>query len=394
MFRRVNRLILTGCVLFGLALAGNTVSFAQTQEAPKALASDADLSTWVQSAREAENLIAVGAVIASKDGIIDIAVDGVRSHGSDDPVQVNDTWHLGSTTKAMTALLYAQLVRRGLAEWQATLPDLFPEFADEMDPAWETITIEDLFAHRSGMRQLGGLWLNARRQDDRPISEQRTETAYRVMRDPPSKAPEEFDYNNLNYIVAGAAIESILRAQGDLPDTWEEATRLLLFEALDPAITEPEIGFGPPQQGLQGHRVTFGVFTRAVGRGKNADNPAALGPAGTAHATLHAHARLTLEYLKDDSKLIPITTREKLFKPHPGPDGDYAMGWGVYDDPKYGRLYLHSGSNTMWTTRVLIAPDLDRVVIVNVNQFTESAQAAIRSISVKALDAALAPKLP
>lgn len=394
MFRRAKRASHPLFAPIGVIIASVAISVTQAQETPGQAAAETDLLDWVQTARAENNLIAVGAVIASRDGIVDIAVDGVRSHGSDDAVQVDDTWHLGSTTKAMTALLYAQLVDRGLAEWQATLPDLFPEFADEMDPAWQTIMIEDLFAHRSGLRQLGGLWLNARRQDERPISEQRTETTYRVLRDPPRNDPAEFDYNNLNYIVAGAAIEAILREHEDLPDTWEEATRALLFEALDPTITEAEIGFGPPQVGLQGHRVTFGVFRHAVGRGKNADNPAAMGPAGTAHATLHAHARLTLEYLRDDSELIPVATREKLFLPHPDHDGDYAMGWGVYDDPKYGRLFLHSGSNTMWTTRVLIAPKLDRVIIVNVNQFTDSAQAAIRSISVKALDAALATDLP
>ena len=370
------------------------MSVAQAQAAPGQASLETELSDWVQAARKEQKLIAVGAVIANAEGIIDIAVDGVRHHGSDDAVQIDDAWHLGSTTKAMTALLYAQLVERGLAKWQATLPDLFPELADEMDPAWQDITIEDLFAHRSGMRQLGGLWLNARRQDERSISEQRTETAYRVLRNPPQKDPTDFDYNNLNYIVAGAAIEAIVRTQDTLPDTWEEATRRLLFEVLTPSIAPSEIGFGPPPEGLQGHRVTFGMFTHAVGRGKNADNPVALGPAGTAHATLNAHARLTLEYLKDDSALIPIAMREKLLTPHPGPDSDYAMGWGIYDDPKYGRLYLHSGSNTMWMTRVMIAPDLDRIVIVNVNQFTEAAQAATRNISVKALDAALSPDAP
>jgi CubicO group peptidase (beta-lactamase class C family) len=381
-----------------LALAPTSFSKLAAQVPSEQAEIETDLSDWVQSAREAENLIAVGAVIADRNGIIEIAVDGVRAHNTEDAVQVNDTWHLGSTTKAMTALLYADLVNRGLAEWQATLPDLFLELSNDMDPAWQDVTIEDLFAHRSGMRQLGGFWLNARRNDERPVSEQRMETAARILRNPPSKSPSDFDYNNLNYIVAGAAIESILRKQDDFPDTWpdtwEEATRELLFGALTEEIGQAEIGFGPPQDGVQGHRVLFGMFTQPVGRGKNADNPAALGPAGTAHATLRAHALLSLEYLKDDSWLIPVATRNKLFTPHPSTDGDYAMGWGVYDDPKYGRLYLHSGSNTMWTTRVLIAPELDRVVIVNVNQFTDSAQSAIRSISVKALDAALAANRP
>lgn len=394
MFQRAKRATQPLFALLGVVIASAAISVAQAQETPGQASADTGLSKWVQTAREEQNLIAVGAIIASRDGIIDAAVDGVRSHGSEDEVQLGDPWHLGSNTKALTALLYAKLVERDLAHWQATLPELFPGFADEMDPAWKTITIEDLFAHRTGMKQMGGFWLNARRKDERSVSEQRTDAAYRVLRDPPSKDPAEFDYNNLNYIVAGAAIEDILRAQDDLPNTWESAMRLLLFSALETSVDASEIGFGPPQVGLQGHRVTFGVFTTAVGRGKNADNPAALGPAGTAHATLRAHALLASEFLKDSSTLVPVPMREKLFSPYPTEDATYAMGWGIYDDPKFGRLYLHSGSNTMWTSQIIIAPDLDRVVIVNVNQFTDSARAAIRSISTEALDAALSSDSP
>lgn len=335
-------------------------------------------------------MIALGAVVASRDGILDIAVEGVRAHNTENAVQRSDRWHLGSNTKALTALLYAQLVQREIAEWGTPVANLFPEFADEIDPAWQAITIEDLFAHRSGLMQMGGLWLNARHGDDRPVTEQRLAVSWRVLGEPPSKDPAVFDYNNLNYIVAGAAIEAILRRQNDLPNSWEGAMQTMLFDTLLQEVDQNGFGFGPPQEGLQGHRTTLGTFTNAMGRGKNADNPAVLGPAGTLNATLQAHALLAIEFLKPDSALIPVGMREKLFAPHPSDDSNYAMGWGIYDDPKYGRLYLHSGSNTMWYSRIIIAPDLDRVIIVNANQFSEPAQAAARQVTVAAFDEALA----
>ena len=151
-------------------------------------------------------------------------------------------------------------------------------------------------------------------------------------------------------------------------------------------------GFGPPPTGLEGHRGILGTFFNPVGRGDTADNPMVLGPAGTMHASLEAHANLALEFLKDDSEIVPIEMREKLFTPHPDAEGDYAMGWGVYDDPEYGRVYLHSGSNTMWTSRIIIAPDLNRVVIVNANQFSKPVRDALRAVSVQVLDEALAEK--
>lgn len=352
-----------------------------------------ELQDYVSRAHADNDLIALGAVVASKDGILDIAVAGQRAKNDSDPALTTDAWHLGSNTKALTALLYARLVERGLAEWGATLPELFPDLADEMDPAWQEITIEDLFAHRSGLKQMGGFWLNARRNDDRSIPEQRAGTARAVLIEPPSKTPGEFDYNNLNYILAGAAMESILAAQAELPNSWEEAMQVVLFDQLSGDLANG-FGFGPPPDGLQGHLFVLGTFLNPVGRGKAADNPMVLGPAGTLHATMEAHAALALEFLKDDSAIVPLATREKLFLPHPDPAGDYAMGWGVYDDPTYGRLLLHSGSNTMWTSRIIIAPDLDRVVIVNTNQFSEAAQQAIRSVSVNVLDAAIEDQAP
>lgn len=352
------------------------------------------LQGQVDQVRAEHNLIALGAVSASSDGILEIAVSGERARGSGDPVQVSDMWHLGSNTKALTALLYATVVERDLAKWQATLPELFPQLADEMDPAWQEITIEDLFAHRSGLQQLGGFWLNARRNDERPVTVQRADTVQTVLTKPPSGSPDEFDYNNLNYILAGAAIETILASENDLPNTWEEAMQVMVFDALEPQSLRTQFGYGPPPAGLQGHRGILGAFFNPVGRGKSADNPQAMGPAGTLHASLEAHAALALEFLKDDSEIVPVEMREKLFAPHPDENSGYAMGWGVHDDPKYGRLYLHNGSNTMWTSSIIIAPALDRVVIANTNQFSAAAREALQSICRQMLDDALSARDP
>lgn len=380
--------LLTACGP-GVTPADPSAETATLEPAPLASEAASGLQGEVNRARVGNEVIALGAVIASSDGILELAVDGMRANNADNPVQADDRWHLGSNTKALTALLYAQLVERDLTRWGATLPDLFPELEAEMDPAWQDITIEDLFAHRSGLEQKSGFWLLARRDDERPVSVQRAEAARDVLTRPPQKSPTDFDYNNLNYIIAGAAMESLLLTQADLPNTWEEAMQALLFDALDGDDARSGFGFGPPPEGLEGHRTTLGVFINPIGRGKTADNPAVLGPAGTLHATLEAHAALAIEFLKDDSPLVPFAVREKLFAPHPDQDSTYAMGWGIYDDPKYGQLLLHSGSNTAWTSQIIIAPGLDRVVIVNVNQFSDAAHAAIQQINVYALDQAL-----
>ena len=177
MFRRANRFWLLSAAFCGLVAA--CAPSAVSDETQSGLERDSegtqtdlqkDLIEQVSAAKAEHDLIALGAVIASSEGLLALSVDGLRARDETDPVQPEDKWHLGSNTKALTALLYCQLVERGLANWSATLPELFPDLAKEMDPAWTETTIEDLFAHRTGLKQMGGFWLNARRNDEQSYS--------------------------------------------------------------------------------------------------------------------------------------------------------------------------------------------------------------------------------
>ena len=101
------------------------------------------LQQKVEAIRKEAGLVALGAVIANAEGdILGLAVAGERRKGAGDAVQPDDAWHLGSNTKMLTALLYGRLVEDGTAKWGATLPELFPDLAGGMDPAWQDVTIE------------------------------------------------------------------------------------------------------------------------------------------------------------------------------------------------------------------------------------------------------------
>ena len=51
--------------------------------------------------------VALAAGVVTREGLAWSAVRGVRRFGGDDPATLDDRWHLGSNTKAMTAALYA-----------------------------------------------------------------------------------------------------------------------------------------------------------------------------------------------------------------------------------------------------------------------------------------------
>lgn len=335
---------------------------------------DAWLETRLEEVRAEAGLVALGAVVADRHGnILGLAVTGERVKGSGDPARPEDAWHIGSNTKMLTALLYGRLVEQGRLEWGATLPELLPDLSDAMDPAWRDVTIEQVFSHRAGLpANPGVLWFLTARGSDRSPADQRTRLARTALSRPPANEVGEFAYSNLGYMIAGAVID---RVAADMGKGDYESLFLSGFVPQDEGW-----GFGPPPEGIEGHaRRLFGGW-KAQGKGLDADNPPALAPAGTLHVPLAAHARFLSQFLRPDE------TMETLQAPFPDAGSDYALGLGIQDRPEHGRIYTHNGSNTVWLSKVTIAPGPGLVVIINTNRFDQRDPGLFDSLNAEILD--------
>src|SRR5688500_17405903 len=66
-----------------------------------------DVSELLAPIRERHDLPALAGAIITLDGIEAIGVDGVRRRGGSERATIDDRFHLGSCTKAMTATLIA-----------------------------------------------------------------------------------------------------------------------------------------------------------------------------------------------------------------------------------------------------------------------------------------------
>jgi CubicO group peptidase (beta-lactamase class C family) len=320
-----------------------------------------------------------------------IAVTGERRNNSGDIIEATDAWHIGSNTKMMTALTYATLVQRGDAKWGATLSELFPHLAETMHPDWQTVTIEDLLAHRSGMApNIGRMAMIASAFDERDLAIQRAALAATTLAKPPSGTKSVFAYSNLGYMIAGAAIEAQGQRQHSGAATPPFETIFPKTFAADLNKLGGKVGFGPPQNGIQGHlKAMFGSKLKPAGADETKDNPRVFGPAGTMHVDLRTHALfLAKHFIAGDDAI-----KTKLLTPYPDADSEYALGWGVAEMDGIGQVFGHSGSNTMWLSNVTYAPSLDAIVIVNVNQFNTDARNAVRDLSRDILND-LAAKAP
>jgi CubicO group peptidase (beta-lactamase class C family) len=103
----------------------------------------------LETIRQDEKLPAIAASVIINGAIYAKAAVGTRKFGTDNWVNIDDKFLIGSCGKAFTATLAAILINEGLLKWDTSVGEVFPEI--EMHPEWERITIQQLLTNRSGL---------------------------------------------------------------------------------------------------------------------------------------------------------------------------------------------------------------------------------------------------
>jgi CubicO group peptidase (beta-lactamase class C family) len=309
--------------------------------------------------RQKHQVPAMAAALVTSKGLVAAGVVGTRKRGTEIAATLNDQWHLGSDTKAMTATLVAKLVEKGRLKWETTVAEVFPDLAAGFDAEARTITVLQLLSHRSGLKPNPDLVVYGGADG--------AKERLRVVQDELSKAPQHkpgthYEYSNLGYAIAGAITERITGK------SWEQAMQEEVFTPL--GMTS--VGFGgtgTPGQVDQpwGHHANAQPVS---GNGSAMDNPPVLSPAGRVHCTIQDWARFIADQLRGargEPALLQPASYKKLHTPPFG--GEYALGWLVVDRKWSGGAALnHSGDNTMNFANVWVAPRRDLAMLVCVNQ--------------------------
>jgi CubicO group peptidase (beta-lactamase class C family) len=138
------------CILAGLSalLAGCQGRRATTQPRPQG---DPELGALLEGVREETRVPGIAAAVVRGEGVVATAAAGLRRVDEAAALGTSDRFHLGSNTKAMTALVVARFVERGQLRWETTLAEAFPEWNASMDAAYRAIPIRDLLRHRAGI---------------------------------------------------------------------------------------------------------------------------------------------------------------------------------------------------------------------------------------------------
>ena len=363
-----------------------------------------DLSVRLAEIRDANKGVpAIAAVMVDRYGIAARGVAGVRRTGGTAPVTLDDKWHLGSCTKAMTGTLSGLLVADGTLRWDSTIDEVFNPLRDEkakITNNWRLVTLRQLTTCTANapydLGEYGGrpLWANLWEKARHGVSppEQRAYLFNELVRSNIGVPSTSFQYANASVALAGHMAETAAKTP------YEELIQTRLFGPL--GITTAGFGApgtatadGEPEDQPWGHTSAG----KPVRPGVNADNPASITPAGTAHMTIEDWGRFARLHLigaeisapaPDDGsplaepKWDPRDTLglgpadfAVLHAPSSG-RSDYAAGWIVTNRPAWakgdqpgatGRCLTHVGSNTMWTASIWIAPEIDRALLAVVN---------------------------
>jgi CubicO group peptidase (beta-lactamase class C family) len=338
-------------------------------------------------------LPALAAAVAKEGRIVAIGAVGTRLLGADIPVTVDDRFHIGSDTKAMTATLVGILIDKGKLNWTSTIADVLGPVMPKLKPNFAALTLERLLSHSSGLPtdndEIGTLYFGSGAYDMTSPEYRRHIIGVWGAKHEPARAGEwPFMYSNLGYIVVGAMIEQVTG------EPWENLIQKQIFEPL--GLTTA--GLGP--------QATMGLYDAPVGHavdaqtgkvtphpwGPSADAPAVLGPAGIAHMSVGDFAKWAA-WNAGEGKRGPAIVKPETLKrlhtahvemaiadPKPGTpkSGAYGFGWGLV---KFGwsdrPLLTHNGSNGMNLATILVDPANDIAIAIATNFPGEKADAAL-----------------
>jgi len=371
---------------------------AQAQEA-KAQAESArevrDVSALLATHRATGELPGVAAVVVRGGEVVARGASGVRRAGHDEAVTSADRWHLGSCTKAMTAVLVARLVDTKTLAFDRPVLEYLPQIAEQLDDAarerCQGLTLLHLVTNRSGIGSPHDdplLWATLWKREGTP-TEQRATLVRRMLAKKPAGELGTFLYSNSNCAIAGYVAETVTGTP------YEELMREHVFTPLGMSSA----GFDVPWD----HALAEGASAtqpwphsttgEPLSPSPTVDNPPAIAPAGTVHASLDDWAKFVAVIVRgargDPCEFLSIEWSEVLLHAHPiDSNSRYAAGWMVVERPwarasnpgARGVCYTHTGSNTTWFAVAWLAPERDFAVLVATNRAGASASSACDGI--------------
>ncbi len=324
-----------------------------------------DLTSDLNVILEEFKVPAMAATAVSRTEIKAVGAAGIRRRGKKDSVLIEDKFHLGSCTKSMTATLAAILIEEGLLEWNTTIGHALGDRVRKCHEDYKNVTIEQLLAHIGGLATAppADAWKQAwKDQGRKKPPAQRLNFLKAILSEAPSYPPgTKTEYSNQGYAVVGAMLETVAKKP------WETLLRESLFQPLG----MKSAGFRDPCHARRlDHPWGHDAEGTPVPPYPSKDNPDAIGPGATVHATITDWAKFAQFHLqRKPGKLLKQAASFDKLHALLSASGQHGIGgWLVLDRKDFGGHCIQmNGSNTMWFATLWILPERDLAIVVATN---------------------------
>lgn len=313
------------------------------------------------------------AVVDSK-STLEIAALGKHSIKLPDTATLNDRFHIGSNTKAMTAFMIARYVEKGSLKWGTKFFDLFPEWKEKSKSDYENITLQDLLTHKAGIQPFQG-------ESDPLIpnfkgtkQEKREQFGQFVLTLEPLKPDHQhpFIYSNAGYTLATLMLEKVTGK------SWEQLVEIVFNKdlKLNVKLSRPE---NQKQKDTWGHLSDKGTLKPVPSAfDEHLDYTE---PAGDLNIKLKDYIKfiqLNLKGLEGQDNYLKSETYQFI---HKGVE-NYSLGWfNIYETGK--EISSHSGTEGTYFTLVQIDRIKGIAYIIFANSFNQKTQQGVRLLMRK-----------
>jgi len=326
----------------GHASGGTAVSSTSKVTPEKVKAAIAEIDTLAKSLLKKTGMPGMAMAVVYKDQVVYAEGIGFREAGKSDSVTADTVFQLASVSKPLSSTVIAGLVSDHLVKWDDRIIDHDPGFRLHDPSATSSVTIRDMYAHRSGLPDHAGDLLEDMGYDRMEILKR--------LRFLPLKNNFRSHYAYTNFGMTEGAIAAA-KVTGT---AWEELCQERLYKRLGMTSTSSRLSeFLARPNRARGHVLLGGKWVAKYQR-----EPDAQSPAGGVSSSVNDMARWMRLHLNHGTfEGAPVISPEALaetYRPHIVSDpqtkkaeelyGFYGLGWGVRSD-ELGRVILsHSGA--------------------------------------------------
>lgn len=329
---------------------------------------------FADSIRVAHHIPELSYAVTDSKTILEIAALGKHSIALPDKATIDDRFHIGSNTKAMTAFIIAKYVEKGKLKWTTPFFDIFPEWKENSNVGYHKITLQDLLSHRARILPFQG--------ENDPIipdfkgtkQEKRRAFGKFVLTQKPVDVDtiHQFTYSNADYTLATLMVESVTKK------SWEQLVAQVFNKDL-----KLNVGFSWPEN--QKNKDTWGHSfqnNKLIPVASNVDfHLDFTEPAGDLNIKLTDYIKLMqlhLDGLSGNNNYLTAKTYQFMLKGIQ----NYALGWyNIYENGK--ELSTHSGTVGTYYSLVHIDRINRKAYIIFTNSFNQDTQQGVRLLMRK-----------